>query len=160
MLNGALILDGSVAGHLARRQDVRAHCHQRDCRRSFNIDYDWLVRHGYAAFPVRELIELLKCRKPGGCALEVRTERQGSGLALSFLAGQRGVAIRLQCGACRWRRDIAPAQAIAHLQAAGTGDGATLHTDLTAKLTKPCARCGKSLWTCEVRWPAAGATGA
>jgi hypothetical protein len=156
VLNGALIPDGSVGGYLARRQEVRASCYQRDCRRSVSIDYDWLIGHGYAAFPVREFIDLLKCRKPGGCALEARTERQGSGLPLADLARRKGVAIRLQCGACRWRKDITPAQAIAHLTAAGTGDGATLHVELTAKLTKPCAQCARTLWICEVRWPQAG----
>ena len=153
LLDGALVADGTVGGHVARRQDVRASCYQRDCRRTFNIDYDWMVRHGYAAFPVRELFELLRCRKPGGCALEMRSERQGSGLPLSFLARQPGVMIRLICQGCGWRKDVGPAQVVAQLAAVGIGDGATLHVELTAKLTKPCVKCAKAQWASEVRWP-------
>jgi hypothetical protein len=33
------------------------------------------------------------------------------------------------------------------------GGGDTLHTDLLAKLSKPCAKCRQTAWACEVIWP-------
>ena len=153
VFNGQLTPDGTVGGYLARGQEVRGFCDQRDCRRRFWIDFDGLIRRGFAGFPMVELKTLLKCHKPGGCALEVRDDAQGSGLTLTVLARHPQVRVKLRCTDCRWEKVIPPTQVIAHLQAAGTGGGDTLHVALKDKLSKPCSACGKRRWACEVLWP-------
>ena len=153
VFNGQLVADGAIGGYFARGQEVRGACDQRDCRRRFRIDFDSLIRKGYAPFPVAELKTLLQCRRPGGCAMQCYDSPQGSGLPLATLARHPGVQVRLRCTECGWEKSLAPAKVAAHLKAAGTGDGDTLHVDLTAKLVRPCAKCGKSRWSCDVLWP-------
>lgn len=153
--NGQLVPDSSVAGYAARRQGVRGVCHQKDCHRRISIDFDGLLRRGFGPFPMREWLALLRCHKPGGCALEIHEEREGSGLSLQHLTRFEGVEIRLRCLNCSWEKHLAPAQAIAALKAAKTGDGGVLHVDLKSKLSKPCVRCAEMRWACEVMWPQA-----
>jgi len=114
-----LVPDPTVGGYLARRQEFRGSCHRRDCRRRYDIDFDGLIRHGYAGFPVRELQALLACRMPGGCSLQFHEKPVGLPLRAFYVH-----------------------------------DGVTVlpHTDIAAKLTKPC-KCGKTQWACEVLWP-------
>lgn len=155
MFNDQLVADQTVGGYLARGQSVSGACDQRDCRRRFWIDFDNLIRRGYAPFPVKELKALLLCRKPGGCAMSFKDSREGSGLTLKALSRFPQVRIRLRCTGCRWEKVITPDQAAAQLKAAGTGAGDTLHIDLLAKLSKPCSKCRQTAWACEVIWPQA-----
>ena len=153
--NGQLIADTTIGGYLARGQDVRGACDLRDCRRRFWIDFDGLIRRGYAGFPVSELKALLACRKPGGCAMAFHDGVKGSGLPLSMLARCEGVSVRLRCTDCRWEKAVPPMQIAAHLKASASGDESTLHVELMSKLKKPCPKCGKLRWSCEVLWPQA-----
>ena len=155
MFNDQLVPDQTVGGYLARGQSVSGACDQRDCRRRFWIDFDNLIRRGYAPFPVKELKALLLCRKPGGCAMGFKDSREGSGLTLKALSRFPQVRIRLRCTGCKWEKVITPDRAASQLKAAGTGSGDTLHIDLLDKLSKPCAKCRQSAWACEVIWPQA-----
>jgi hypothetical protein len=145
-----LVPDPTVGGYLARRQEFRGSCHRRDCRRRYDIDFDGLIRHGYAGFPVRELQALLACRMPGGCSLQFHEKPVGLPLRAFYV--HDGVTVLLRCEACRWEKEVAPARLAAQLKAQGLGDDGTPHTDIAAKLTKPC-KCGKTQWACEVLWP-------
>ncbi|HEX5378573.1 MAG TPA: hypothetical protein VFW47_08355 [Phenylobacterium sp.] len=153
VFNGQLVADATVGGYFARGQEMRGACDQRDCRRRFSIDFDRLIRKGYAPFPVSELKALLQCRRPGGCAMHCFDGVKGSGLPLSLLARYPNVSIRLRCTECRWEKAYPPGQVAAHLKASATGGEETLHVELMTKLKKPCARCGKSRWACDVMWP-------
>ncbi|OYU69939.1 MAG: hypothetical protein CFE28_07980 [Alphaproteobacteria bacterium PA2] len=155
VFNDQLVPDQTVGGYLARGQSVSGACDQRDCRRRFWIDFDNLIRRGYAPFPVKELKALLLCRKPGGCAMGFKDSREGSGLTLKALSRFPQVRIRLRCTGCKWEKTITPDRAAAQLKAAGTGSGDTFHIDLLEKLSKPCAKCRQTAWACEVIWPQA-----
>ena len=156
LFNGQLVPDPTVAGYLARGQDVTGTCDLRDCRRRFSIDFDSLIRRGYGAFPIVELKALLLCRRPGGCAMKFRDAREGSGLSLRSLTNFPEAQLRLRCLGCRWEKSFAPAVAISRLNALGAGGGDTLHVDILAKLSKPCPKCAKMNWASEVTWPEAG----
>jgi len=155
VFNDQLMPDQTVGGYLARGQKISGACDQRDCRRRFWIDFDNLIRRGFAPFPVRELKALLLCRRPGGCAMGFKDSREGSGLPLKMLSRFEPVRIRLRCTRCKWEKTLTPDRVATQLKAAGTGSGDTLHVDLLEKLSKPCAKCHQSAWACEVLWPQA-----
>lgn len=132
---------------------MRGACYTRDCRRNYNLDFELLLRRGFAYVPMKELQRLLRCNTPGGCPLSFQEDRAGSGLPLSTLRDYPLARLRLRCAGCRWEKTTTPAQVIGGLEKAGTGGPATLHTDLAKTLTRPCAKCGKTAWTCDVLWP-------
>lgn len=153
LFNRQLVPDPTIGGFVARRQEVRGACYRRDCRRRWEADFDGLIRHGYAGFPMPELQGLLRCRSPGGCALQFHESPQGAGLPLRVLAGFEGVVVRVRCGACQWQTEVPPARMAARLKRQGLGGEATPHTEIAAKLGRAC-KCGKTQWSCEVLWPA------
>lgn len=153
VFNGQLIPDQTLWGYLHRKQIVRGACYTRDCRRNYYLDFELLLRSGYAYVRMPEIQRLLRCNMPGGCRMTFQDEKAGSGLPLSALAANREVRILFRCGGCKWEKSVTPGQAIAQLLAAKTGTASTLHTELVAKTSKPCAKCGASNWTCDVRWP-------
>ena len=155
VFNGQLIPDATLWGYLHRKQIVRGVCYTRDCRRNYHLDFELLLRSGYAYVRMPEIQRLLRCNMPGGCKMTFQDDKQGSGLPLSVLASNREVRILLRCGGCKWEKAITPGQAIQQLLAAKTGTSSTLHTDLQAKISKPCLKCGAAKWACEVRWPTA-----
>lgn len=155
VFNGRLVPDPTLWGYLHRKQVVRGACYTRDCRRNYHLDFELLLRRGYAAVPMTEIQRLLLCHMPGGCSMTFQADKDGSGLPLSLLAANREVRILFRCGGCKWEKSVTPRQAIAQLTAAKTGTAATLHTDLITKITKPCPKCAATTWTCDVRWPTA-----
>ena len=146
--------DETIRGHLQRRQGVRGACYTRDCRRTYNLDFELLLRRGFAQVPMKELERLLRCNMPGGCAITFQRERQGSGLPLSVIAANPQARVRLHCLGCRWEIIIPPAKVIGRLTLAKTGGPETLHTELVGKLSRPCAKCAKTQWRCDILWPA------
>ena len=155
VFNGKLVADPTLWGYLNRKQVVRGACYTRDCRRNYYLDFELLLRRGYASVQMREIQRLLLCHMPGGCSMTFRDERDGSGLPLSVLASNRDVRILFRCGGCKWEKQVTPGRAIQQLVVARTGTASTLHTDLLTKISKPCLKCGASNWSCDVRWPTA-----
>ncbi|MFD3265517.1 hypothetical protein [Phenylobacterium ferrooxidans] len=153
VFNGQLIPDATLWGYLHRKQIVRGSCYTRDCRRNYHLDFELLLRSGYAYVRMPEIQRLLRCNMPGGCRMTFQDDKGGSGLPLSILAANPEVRIVFRCGGCKWEKAITPGQAIAQLVAAKTGTSSTLHTELVTKTSKPCLKCGASKWDCDVRWP-------
>jgi len=141
-------------GYLRRKQGVRGAGSPRACRRSHTPDFGLLRRGGFAYVPMKELQRLLRCNMPGGCAMAFKHDRPGSGLPLSVIAANPQARVRLRCQGCKWEKIITPPQAIRRLKLAKTGTESTLHTELVAKLNKPCPKCAKTVWACDILWPA------
>ncbi|MDG2520546.1 hypothetical protein P7B02_03245 [Caulobacter segnis] len=150
--NDTLVRDDSLAGYQARGQQVRASCYQRDCKRSCWIDIDFMVSRRMGRLSMAECKRLLKCGALGGCGLDFREEPQAGVTLRTLAAAGEKVRIAFRCAACGVAKATSPAAAIARLKAGKRGDEDTLHTDLGAKLTKPC-KCGKTRWEVQVRWP-------
>ncbi len=89
-LNDKLARDDSLAGYQARKQAVRASCHQRGCKRSCWIDIDFLVSRRMGAMAMSEFKRLLKCQVVCGCGLDSR--------------GAEGCRPALKCSCPGWRQ--------------------------------------------------------
>ena len=152
LFNRELVPDPTIGGFLARRQEIRGACYRRDCRRRWEADFDGLVRHGYAGFPMSELQGLLRCRTPGGCSLQFHESPEGAALTLGAVSEFTCVVVVVRFETCQWRTEVQPARMAARLERQGLGGDATTHTEIAGKLSRPC-KCGKTRWACEVLWP-------
>lgn len=112
--DGTLRPDITVAGHLARLEEVKGVCHTRDCRRRCEVDLKRLCDRGFGALPITEAQRFLKCLRFDGCALDFHSEGRAS-LPLSALVGRSHVRIRIRCDACRFHRVTTPEALIAKL---------------------------------------------
>lgn len=153
LFNGALVPDDSVGGFMLRGQEVTGTCYMRDCRRRFHLDFEKFLKAGMEGLPMRRVKAMLACHHPAGCSLEMKEGREGSGVRLRALAATPGVRMRIRCQLCGGQKVTSPAKVLAGLEAAKTGGGDTLHSEVAVKLTKPCGTCRKAAWTCEVLWP-------
>jgi len=102
-LDGLLQPDPSIAGYLARGQEVKGVCHQRDCRRRCDIDLTRLAARGFGSLPVTVAQSMMKCHSLSGCALEFHDDRRAS-LPVRALFGRSHVRIRIKCAGCGFFR--------------------------------------------------------
>ena len=158
-LDGLLQPDRSVAGYLARRQEVTGRCHLRDCRRTCRIDSERLTAQGFGRLPIEAIKRWMRCARMEGCALDFHEEGAG-GLPITALLGHAHVSIRFQCTRCKFYRTALPDQILAKLKAKGgaAGDDATVEK-LASLATEPCKNCGKTAWRVDVLWPDPGGEG-
>jgi hypothetical protein len=151
-LDGLLVRDATVNGYAARGDEVKGRCHQRDCRRTCQIDMARLVESGFGRLPVEAIKRWLRCSRPEGCALDFQEERP-VGLRLKWLLGRAHVTVRFTCQACKFHRDALPDRVFAKIQAKGPGAADDATVEGLGKLPmEPCKNCGKRVWRIEVLW--------
>jgi hypothetical protein len=153
-MSGRLEPDSTVFGFLARGDEVRGHCHHRDCKRTCSPDFTELAAKGFGRVRVDHVERLLRCiRLDGGCSLDFHVKK-GPGLPLTALLGHAHVSIRFKCRKCNLYRTALPDAVIAKLQAAG-GEAKKCYTveGLSAVTKNPCPNCKKADWQIDVLWP-------
>ena len=151
--NGILTPDRSVRGYLARDQDVKGRCAQRDCRRTCHVDHARLHEQGLGALKIDQVKRLLRCARLDTCALEFHEDLTAESLKLGDLTRRPAVSLRILCRGCGASRAVSPRAMIAKLTSTGKGDGATETRDIARLLTAPCKACGKVTWAVDVLWP-------
>jgi len=150
--NGLLEPNPTIAGYLARGQEVRGVCHQRDCRRRCELDLARLAAKGFGSLPVSVAEGLMKCHGLTGCALEFHTDRRAS-LPVRALFGRAHVKIRIRCNGCGFFRTATPEGLFAKLSAERAASDGLLISEVAAKIKGPCKQCRKSAWRVDVLWP-------
>ena len=156
---GLLVPISTVAGYAMRGDELRGRCHQRDCRRTCELDMPMLVERGFGSLPVETIKRWLRCFRPEGCALDFYEERR-IGLRLSWLVDRPHVAIRFACQSCNFQRVTPPARVLAKLRAKGPGAGDDDTVEKLAKLPMaPCKACGKTDWRVDVVWANVNSSG-
>ncbi len=151
--DGLLQPDRSIAGYLARGQEVSGRCHLRDCRRTCLIDTARLTAQGFGRLPIEAVKRWMRCARMEGCALDFHEETSG-GLPIDSLRGRARVAIRFKCTACGFHRTALPDQILAKLRAMGGTASHDATVQKVAGLAKePCKSCGKTDWRVDVLWP-------
>ena len=151
-LDGLLQADPSIAGYLARGQEAKGVCHQRDCRRRCEVDLPRLTARGFGALPVAVAQALMKCHSLGGCALEFHDDRRAS-LPLRALFGRAHVRIRIKCASCGFFRAVTPEGVAAKLSAESPMPDGLLISEIAAQIKGACKQCKKSAWRVDVLWP-------
>jgi hypothetical protein len=157
--SGLLEPDPTVAGHLARMQELKGVCSRRDCRRRCHVDLERLAARGFGAIAVSAVQGLLRCHSLTGCGLEFHADPR-TGLPLRALAGRSHVRIRIKCGACGFFRVILPETLIARLSAEAPMPDGLYISDIAGRIRGPCRQCRKTAWRVEVLWPDARSEGA
>ncbi|MDB5440397.1 MAG: hypothetical protein JWM33_2824 [Caulobacteraceae bacterium] len=147
---GQLTPDRSVAGYLARGQQVRGFCRHQQCRRTCWIDVDRLAAHHMGGLPMEEAKSLWRCHRIGGCQMDFEEDKAG----LPTLGGLQALPakVRLRCIGCDRQWEGPPAGMIARLKKRGEGDEKTLVTEVQKALRKPCDQCGRRAWDFSVMW--------
>ena len=158
-VDGLLQPDPTIAGHLARGQEVKGVCHQRDCRRRCDLDLGRLEARGFGSLPVAAAQGLMRCHSLAGCALEFHVEPKST-LRLGDLLGRSHVRVRIKCGGCGFFRVAPPEAVIAKLTVGDTRGGAVAIGEIAGTIRGPCRRCGKSAWVVDVLWPDPNSEGA
>lgn len=155
-LDGLLHADPTVAGYLARGQEVKGVCHQGDCRRRCELDLVRLARRGFGALEVTSAQGFLMCRNLTGCGLDFPRDRR-AGLPLRALVGRSHVRLRIRCEQCGFSRVSLPETVIARLSATGAArsaaPGALNVSDVAERIKGPCRQCQKTAWRVDVLWP-------
>jgi hypothetical protein len=151
-VSGLLEPDPTVAGYLARMQDVKGVCGKRDCRRRCEVDLEWLARAGFGALPVATVEGLLRCHNLAGCGLAFHSDNR-AGLPVRSLVGRSHVRLRIKCAACGFFRIALPEAVIAKLSAKGPMPDGFPISDIAGSIKGPCRQCKKTAWRVEVIWP-------
>ena len=149
---GLLQPDMTVAGHLARMEEVKGVCHTRDCRRRCEVDLKRLCDRGFGALEIGEAKRFLKCLRFDGCALDFHSSRRAS-LPLGALVGRSHVRVRVRCESCRFHRVTTPEAMIAKLTKDGVHGSDVLVSAVPSHVKGPCGQCGKTVWRADVLWP-------
>ena len=149
--DGLLQPDLTVAGHLARGQEVKGICHLRDCRRRCHVDLERLAQRGFGALPVETAQRFLKCQNLAGCALEFHADPKAS-LPLRSLTGRSNVKIRIKCAGCGFLRVSAPETLITRLSAETPMPDGLLISEIAGRVRGPCRQCKKTSWRVDVLW--------
>src|SRR3569832_2201223 len=151
---GELVPDMTLAGHVRRREQPRFACRtMRWCKRNSTPDLEMLVARGFGGLSIADLRDLLACRAPGGCSLEVVPDLQ-EGLSVFQLARVEGCAVRFTCSKCGAAKDTSPAMVDARHRQGKPREAPSLRVRELADLALiPCKACGASQWRVEVRWP-------
>jgi hypothetical protein len=148
--SGLLERDQTVAGCLARLEEVRGTCAMRDCRRRCHVDLERLVRTGFAALPIAQAQRFLKCQRLDSCGLAFHVAGR-AGLPLDALLGRAHVRVRICCGGCGFYRVTTPEALIRKI--GGADAGAVDVDDIPRQVKGPCKHCGKTVWRAQVLWP-------
>lgn len=151
--SGVLTPDRTVRGYLAREQDVKGRCYQRDCRRTCHVDHARLHEQGLGALKIQQVKQLLRCARLDTCALEFHEDLNAESLKLRNLTGRAAVSLRILCQGCGASRTVSPKAMVARLKSEGKGDETTETRDLAGLLSAPCKACGKVTWAVDVLWP-------
>jgi len=151
-LDGLLQADPSVAGYLARGQEVKGVCHQRDCRRRCEVDLGRLAARGFGSLPVSTVQTFLRCHSLAGCGLDFHEDRH-SHLPLRALVGRSHVKLRIKCAGCGFFRVASPEAVIGKLSAETPMPDGLLISQIAALIKGPCGTCRKSAWRVDVLWP-------
>ena len=151
-LDGLLQPDPTVAGYLARMQEIRGVCGQRDCRRKCEVDLERLARRGFGALPVSAAQQMLKCQNLTGCGLDFHEDRRG-GLPLRALFGRSHVHIRIKCDGCGFFRVATPEALWRRITKDKDPTYGLLVTEVAAQIKGPCSQCKKTNWRVDVLWP-------
>ncbi len=151
--NGLLQPDTSVAGYLARGQEVTGVCGQRDCKRRCTVDLERLARRGFGALPLDQVKRFLRCQNLTGCGLDFREDHR-AGLPLKALFGVSHVRIRVKCGGCGFFR-VATPEALWRKVVTDKPDDSPLTSEVAGRVKGPCKQCRKRDWQVDVLWPSA-----
>ena len=149
--DGLLHPDPTVAGYLARGQEIKGVCHLRDCRRRCHIDVERLARRGFGALMLTAAESFLKCQNLTGCALEFHAEPKTS-LILRSVSGRSNVKIRIRCAGCSFFRVSAPEKVIAKLSVEKPLPDGFLVSEIAGRVRGPCKQCKASAWRVDVLW--------
>ena len=152
VLDGLLQPDMSVAGHLARGDEVKGYCDQKDCRRRCSVDLARLTARGFGQLPVARVQQLMRCNTLAGCGLDFRLD-QNAGLPLTSLLGRAHVRIRIKCEGCGFFRATSVEALIARLSAGRPTAETLMLSQVRGRITGPCKTCRKSAWRVDVLWP-------
>jgi hypothetical protein len=150
--SGLLEPDPSIAGHLARGEEVKGFCDQKDCRRRCHVDLERMVARGFGVLPVAQAKKFMQCGVITGCGLDFHVDRT-AGLRLSALLGRAHVRIRIKCQGCGFFRAAKVESIIAKLSTGTVRGGDLLTTDIRSRISGPCKTCRKSSWRVDVLWP-------
>jgi hypothetical protein len=151
-VTGLLEPDPTVAGYLARMQDVKGVCSKRDCRRRCEVDLERLARAGFGALPVATVESLLRCHSLAGCGLAFHSDNR-AGLPLRALVGRSHVRLRIKCAGCGFFRVALPEGLIAKLTAAKRMTDGFQVSEIAGSIKGPCRTCKKTAWRVDVIWP-------
>ena len=67
---GVLMPDPTVASAALRKVKVHGSCHiRRECRRSVDMDLEWLAERGYGGALLEEVCDLYCCRRTPNCEM-------------------------------------------------------------------------------------------
>lgn len=148
---GELKPDPSVAGYVARGQQIRAHCRHQYCRRTCWIECERLAEEGMGGLRMEEAQKLWRCQRIGGCYMTFEDDRRGM-LSLDELSRLPRVRARLCCKACKSQWEGPIKTVIARLKKAGEGDERTRCHQVDQVMRRPCGKCGKVYWQFSLRW--------
>ncbi len=156
--DGLLTPDVSISGYLARGQEVKGVCDQRDCRRRCQIDLPRLAARGFGALPLTTVQGFLRCHSLAGCGLDFHEDPK-AGLPLRALLGRSHVKIRIKCAGCGFFRVTRVEGLIAKLSATRPMADSLMTSEVPSQITGPCKTCKKSAWRVDVLWPALNSEG-
>lgn len=150
--SGLLEPDPSIAGFLARGEEVKGFCDQRDCRRRCHVDLERMVRRGFGALPVAQAKSFMRCNQLTGCGLDFHADRT-AGLPLSTLLGRAHVRIRIKCDGCGFFRAARVETLIKRFTTDRLRGDTVLTSEVRSKITGPCRTCRTSSWRVDILWP-------
>jgi hypothetical protein len=135
----------TVAGCLARGEEITAVCKTSQCFRRVRLDLRELDRIGLGNSDIRSLQACWRCRSGQGCELTWASGRYPEGVPLQCYAGQ-GVTIVVSCKTCGAAKRYEVLHLIETLRRRGAGDGNTSVLKIDKAIRGNCRACGRRHW--------------
>ena len=148
----------TALGFYERGQEMLLRCQRRECRRRVEVDFRSALQAGHGDLPIKEVIQLLRCRHWGGCELAEVSAIYPNGVPLVAYLNEPDILVAITCIGCSTRLLLPPAKVIERLVQAGIGDGSTGILRLGQVVRGPCRKCGGRRFSSETVQPKAAGT--
>ncbi|MFZ4606416.1 MAG: hypothetical protein ACOYM5_09175 [Caulobacter sp.] len=151
-INQTLEPERTVAGYLARGEEVHGGCRTYGCRRKWWLDEHARAEAVLARLPTSTLERTLKCARLDGCSFELFPPRPGQSIRLADAVGRANARVMIRCTGCDWTRLPPAAAVIDRLKRQRTGGAQTRVHEVTAALRAPCPACKATCWEATLVW--------
>ncbi|MFZ5669149.1 MAG: hypothetical protein ACOY4K_06620 [Pseudomonadota bacterium] len=150
--NQTLKPEQTIAGYIARGEELKGGCRGYGCRRSFWLDQHARAEAALAHLPLSTVLKTLRCGRLDGCSFEFHPPRPDQSIRLSAATGRAHVRLKVCCSACEWTRLPRVEEVIAVLEKDRAGGSSTRVHEVAAAMRKPCPACKALAWSVTLVW--------
>lgn len=151
-LDNTLVPTKTLAGYMARGEELEGGCRAHGCYRKGWIDPHRRVEAMLANASLNTLEKMFQCNRPDGCYFHFFGPRADQSVKLLDLRAKSHVRIRMRCDACKWFRLRKVEWMLEVLEVLKPGGSNCRVGEIGARIRGACPACKETKWAASVVW--------